>query len=113
MTSKSTTKPASNSTAERRDRASYAWGLCVSLVLTLASFALVHWHLPARSAVLELIAVLALVQVVAHFRFFLHLGLKRKREDLQLILFSAALLIIMVAGTIWVMSNLAVRMAMP
>jgi cytochrome o ubiquinol oxidase operon protein cyoD len=113
MTSKSATKPASNSTAERRDRASYVWGLCVALVLTLASFALVHWHLLARGAVLGVLAVLALVQVTVHFRFFLHLGLKRKREDLQLILFSAALLIIMVTGTIWVMSNLAMRMAMP
>jgi cytochrome o ubiquinol oxidase operon protein cyoD len=51
--------------------------------------------------------------MVVHFRFFLHIGFKEKREDLQLIVFSALLLLIMVAGTIWIMASLAVRMALP
>ncbi|WP_218154579.1 hypothetical protein [Nitrosomonas eutropha] len=46
---------------------------------------------------------------MVHFRFFLHLGLKRKREDLLSVLFSTSLLIIMVTGTIWIMANLAAR----
>ena len=55
----------------------------------------------------------ALVQMLVHFRFFLHIGFRQKREDLQLLLFSALLLTIVVAGTIWIMASLAQRMAMP
>lgn len=51
--------------------------------------------------------------VIVHFRFFLHISFSHKREDLQLILFSTVLLIIMVAGTIWIMGSLATRMAVP
>ena len=50
--------------------------------------------------------------MVVHFRFFLHIGFREHREDLQLILFSALLLFIMVAGTIWIMASLALRMGM-
>ncbi|OTP65282.1 Cytochrome O ubiquinol oxidase subunit IV [Caballeronia sordidicola] len=47
-----------------------------------------------------------------HFRFFLHISFSHQREDLQLILFSALLLGIMVAGTVWIMTSLAQRMGM-
>ena len=57
--------------------------------------------------------LVALAQMLVHFRFFLHVSLSQKREDLLLILFSAVLLTIMVAGTIWIMASLALRMAMP
>ena len=45
-------------------------------------------------------------------RHLLHIGFEKNRDDLLLILFSALLLIIMVAGTIWIMASLALRMAM-
>ncbi|HEY8229058.1 MAG TPA: hypothetical protein VIG31_01260 [Rhodanobacteraceae bacterium] len=51
--------------------------------------------------------------MIVHFRFFLHISFSHKREDLQLILFSTVLLIIMVAGTIWITASLATRMAVP
>ena len=58
-----------------------------------------------------MIAVFALVQIVVHLRYFLHIDLgKQKREDLQLILFSTFLLAIMAGGTIWIMANLQMRM---
>ncbi|NYT77214.1 cytochrome C oxidase subunit IV family protein [Alcaligenaceae bacterium] len=99
--------------AERRELLSYVWGVGLALLLTLVPFALVHWGMMAKSALYITIGVLALAQMVVHFRFFLHIGFTHKREDLQLILFSALLLFIMVAGTIWIMASLAVRMAMP
>ncbi|ABI58966.1 cytochrome o ubiquinol oxidase subunit IV [Nitrosomonas eutropha] len=95
---------------ERRDFMSYMWGFGLALGLTLVPFALVQWQAMARDPLLITIAVLALVQTVVHFRYFLHLDRKRKREDLLLVLFSTSLLIIMVAGTIWIMANLAERM---
>jgi cytochrome o ubiquinol oxidase operon protein cyoD len=60
-----------------------------------------------------IIGAFALAQILMHFRFFLHIGLRQKREDLQLLLFSALLLTIMVSGTIWIMASLAQRMKMP
>ncbi|MEO9079557.1 MAG: cytochrome C oxidase subunit IV family protein [Rhodanobacter sp.] len=92
---------------------SYVWGIGLALVLTLIPFALVKWIAVPRMALLITIGAFALVQLVVQFRFFLHIGFKQKREDLLLILFSAFLLFIMVAGTIWIMASLATRMAIP
>lgn len=98
---------------QAREFRSYVWGLGLALVLTLVPFGLVYSGAAPRSSVLIVIGVLAFVQMIVHFRFFLHIGFRQKREDLQLILFSALLLIIMVAGTIWIMASLAARMSMP
>jgi cytochrome o ubiquinol oxidase operon protein cyoD len=75
---------------------------------------LVHWF-PGihRLSLFLVIGAFALVQMLVHFRFFLHIGFRQNREDLQLLLFSALLLTIMVAGTVWIMASLAQRMAMP
>ncbi len=85
----------------------------MALVLTLVPFALVHSAAMHGSRLLILIGAFALVQIVVHFRFFLHISFRQKREDLQLILFSTLLLVIMVAGTIWIMASLAMRMSLP
>ncbi len=98
---------------ERRDFRSYVRGIGLALLLTLVPFALVRWAWIPRFPLLIAIGVFALVQMIVHFRFFLHIGFRQKREDLQLILFSTLLLIILVGGTIWIMGSLALRMAMP
>jgi cytochrome o ubiquinol oxidase operon protein cyoD len=98
---------------ERRDFRSYAWGITLALLLTLVPFALVHWVGVATFTLLIIIGAFALVQMIVHFRFFLHISFSEKREDLQLILFSTLVLIIMVGGTVWIMGSLALRMAMP
>lgn len=99
--------------AQRREFHSYVWGLGLALLLTVVPFALVQWTGIPRVYLLIVIGAFALAQVLVHFRFFLHIGFKQKREDLQLILFSALLLTIMVSGTIWIMVSLALRMAIP
>lgn len=98
---------------ERREFGSYVWGVGLALLLTVVPFALVHWTVIPRFPLLIVIGAFALVQMLVHFHFFLHIGFKHKREDLQLILFSAVVLFIMVAGTIWIMASLALRMALP
>jgi cytochrome o ubiquinol oxidase operon protein cyoD len=98
---------------ERWEFRSYVWGAGIALLLTVVPFALVHWGGLPRLPILIVIGVFALVQILVHFRCFLHISFAHKREDLQLILFSALLLTIMVAGTVWIMASLALRMAMP
>jgi cytochrome o ubiquinol oxidase operon protein cyoD len=107
-------EPADRKREERREFHSYVCGIGLALLLTVVPFALVQWF-PAipRFSLLILIGAFALVQMLVHFRFFLHIGFKQKREDLQLLLFSGLLLTIMVGGTIWIMASLALRMAMP
>ncbi len=70
----------------------------------------VRTDVPPKITMITL-GVCALLQLVVHLRFFLHIDLSRqKREDLQLILFSVMLLTIMAGGTIWIMVNLSMRM---
>lgn len=60
---------------------------------------------------LAIVFGLALVQMVVHFRFFLHVSLRKSaREDLQLILFSTLIVILMVSGTLVILFNLRERM---
>ena len=98
---------------ERREFHSYVWGIGLAVLLTLVPFALVYWAGVSRLALLVVIGTFAVLQIVIHFRFFLHIGFRQKREDLQLLLFSALLLLIMVTGTLWIMASLARRMNPP
>lgn len=98
---------------EKRERQSYRTGLAASILLTAVPFALVAIGAAGRDATLAVIALFALIQVVVQVRWFLHIDLSRqKREDLQLILFSTLLLILMAGGTVWVLADLGRRMTL-
>ena len=89
----------------------YLRGFGLALALTLVPFGLVYWAPLSRSMILLIIGLCAVAQVVVQFRYFLHIDLSRqKREDLQLILFTGLLLLIMTGGTVLIMANLAHRM---
>ncbi len=90
---------------------SYVYGFAFALILTGLAFGMVHWSVFPQFWLFCAIGALALLQMIVHFRFFLHIGFsEQKREDLQLILFSTLLLILMVGGTLWVLYNLSSRM---
>jgi cytochrome o ubiquinol oxidase operon protein cyoD len=90
---------------------SYAIGYGLALVLTGAAFASVRWQVLTGATTFAVVLVLALLQTLAHFRFFLHITLKKSaRDDLQLILFSALIVLLMVSGTLVVLFNLRSRM---
>lgn len=96
---------------QARELRSYFIGYGLALGLSVVPFAAVAWGgLPAATT-LWLIAAFALVQIVIHFRFFLHIDLGRQnREDLWLILFSVLLFVLMAGGTVWILFNLHMRM---
>lgn len=90
---------------------SYLIGLALALVLTAIPFALVAAHALSRGATVAVIAVAALVQVLVHLRFFLHLGLRRSApETLATVAFAAVLIGIMFGGTLWIMFDANRRM---
>lgn len=96
---------------KRSDIRSYAIGYCLALALTGVAFAAVHWPSFASTTTLAIVLGLALAQMVVHFRFFLHIGFRKSaRDDLQLILFSTLIVILMVSGTLIILFNLRARM---
>jgi cytochrome o ubiquinol oxidase operon protein cyoD len=96
---------------ERNEARLYRRGIVAAVLLTVVPFAVVWSGALPREASLAIIGVCALLQIVVQFRFFLHIDLGRQqREDLQLILFSALVLILVAGGTVWVLADLGARM---
>lgn len=96
---------------KRGEIRSYAIGYGLALALTGAAFATVRWPSFASTTTLAILFGLALVQMVVHFGFFLHISLRKSaRDDLQLILFSTLIVILMVSGTLVILFNLRARM---
>ncbi len=95
----------------RSELRSYIAGFFLAVLLTVPPFLLVAWHGASRPTLLWIIAGTAVAQIAVHFRFFLHINLaKSKRDDLQLILFSMLIVVLMVGGTLWILGNLRGRM---
>ncbi len=96
-------------------RARETWGYVVGLVLaallTAGAFAAVRWPTLFGVRTFAIVCVLGLLQAIAQFRFFLHIGIKRSaRDDLLLLLFSSLIIALMVSGTLVLMANLRSRM---
>jgi len=84
----------------------YQVGLVLALVLSAVPFGAVALGLLPASGLLWTIAICAIVQILVHFRCFLHIDLSSNhRHDLQLILFSVCIVILMAGGTLWVIGN--------
>ncbi|WP_274426011.1 cytochrome o ubiquinol oxidase subunit IV [Chelativorans sp. YIM 93263] len=89
----------------------YLVGLVLALMLTAFPFALVVWGSLPRMQILLVIAIAAVIQVLVHLRFFLHLDLTHTpRENLLAIAFAALLICIMMGGSFWIMFDLNHRM---
>ena len=91
--------------------ATYLVGFLLALVLTVIPFGLVYLKVLPPATTLIAIAAAALVQVLVHLRFFLHLDFKRTPvENLFALGFAALLIVIMVGGSLWIMYDLHYRM---
>lgn len=97
---------------EDHGRGTYIVGFILAVVLTAIPFLLVANHSLPPSSLMVVIAVTAVLQILVHLRFFLHLNLATTpRENLLAIAFTAVLLAIMVGGSLWIMIDLHHRMA--
>jgi cytochrome o ubiquinol oxidase operon protein cyoD len=93
-------------------RSSYIVGFVLAVVLTAIPFALVASHSLTKVQTILVIAAAAVLQILVHLRYFLHLNLTTTpRENLFAIAFTAVLIFLMVGGSIWVMLDLHMRMA--
>ena len=76
------------------------------MLFTLSSFGVVVLHMLTGRQAFYTVLGLGLVQMLVHFRFFLHIDLRRNsRPDLLLLLFSAMIVALMVGGTLVVLFN--------
>ena len=95
----------------RRERRRYVVGYGGSLVLTLVVFIIAYVFGIETPGVYLTIGVLGLAQLIVQLVYFLHIDRRRSsREDLDLVLFSTLVLLIIIVGTVWIMGNLSVRM---
>lgn len=110
-------QPIAKTNNHRSDVSSYAIGFSLSLVVTLVAYSLVRLHVTSGHAtfsdqsLLITLAVLAITQLVAQLIFFLRLNRETKpRLNVMLLLFAGLVVLIIVGGSIWIMSNLNYHM---
>lgn len=89
----------------------YVTGFGLSVLLTLAAYFLVTRHALIGDSLLFAIAGLALVQFVVQLIFFLHVDVESKpRFKLLVMVFMFLVVVIIVAGSLWIMNNLNYNM---
>ena len=83
---------------------SYCVGFAFSVVLTLIAF----WSaLHLGSYAPFVIVLLALLQLLVQLVYFLHLGSTKGDWNTGLLMFTSVIILILVGGTLWIMTNLA------
>lgn len=86
----------------------YMTGFLLSVILTAIPFWLVMGEvLDNKNATIPIILAFAAVQIIVHVIYFLHMDAKAEGGwTLMSFLFTATLLLIMLAGSIWIMFHL-------
>lgn len=89
----------------------YMTGFILSIILTAIPFWMVMDGGAAKSTILGVVVVTAIIQVLVHLYYFLHLSTSTdQRWNLVAIVFSAVVILIVVVGSIWIMWNLNYNM---
>ncbi|MEW6112687.1 MAG: cytochrome o ubiquinol oxidase subunit IV [Thermodesulfobacteriota bacterium] len=90
---------------------SYLTGFALSLILTAIPFALVMSGAWSFSVTLAAILCAGIVQILVHLHYFLHLDASSAaRWNVLALMFTLAIMVLFVGGTIWIMFNLYHRM---
>jgi cytochrome o ubiquinol oxidase operon protein cyoD len=90
----------------------YLVGFVLSVLLTAVPFWLVMGKvLPGPTITAAAVLLLAAVQVVVHMVYFLHLNAKVEQGwSLLALIFTTVLVVIMLAGSVWVMHHMNTNM---
>ena len=90
---------------------SYIIGFVLAVLFTLISFALVMVDQVPKKVAFVGLSIAALLQMLVHLRYFLHLDNSTgQRWNVVLLAFTAVLVFIFIGGTLWVMYTLNSRM---
>ena len=90
---------------------SYAIGFILAVILTVIPFKLVMDGSMDKGTILWIILGMAAVQILVHLKYFLHLDTSSdQRSNVIALLFTALILVIVVAGSLWIMHNLNANM---
>ena len=90
---------------------SYVIGFVLAVILTVIPFKLVMGGTLEASTTLAVILGLAVVQIVVHLIYFLHLdSSSEQRWNVMALAFPAPILPIVVAGSLWIMHNMNANM---
>ena len=82
-------------------------GLVMSFLLTVTAYRFVTHHVLSDTLLYLTVFGCCLSQVLIQFIFFLHLGLEDKHHWRTItFLFTVLVVLIIVGGTLWIMSNL-------
>ena len=89
----------------------YVTGFVLSVILTAIPFWLVMAKVLPASATVPIVLGFAAVQMLVHMVYFLHMNAKVEGGwSLLALLFTAVVVLIMLAGSIWVMYNMNTHM---
>jgi cytochrome o ubiquinol oxidase subunit IV len=92
--------------ARHGNPASYLIGFVLSVLLTGAAFALVWLRPAAPQRIFEAIVGAALVQMFVHLTSFLHLNRSStQRWNVVVLAFAALIIVILIGGSIWIITN--------
>ncbi|MDE1179810.1 cytochrome o ubiquinol oxidase subunit IV [Paraburkholderia sp.] len=90
---------------------SYMVGFILSVILTAGAFGLVMAGVLTGENALLAISGLALVQIVVHLVFFLHMNTSsEQRWNVLAFGFTVMTAVILIGGTLWVLHNVAMNM---
>ncbi|NLI28374.1 MAG: cytochrome o ubiquinol oxidase subunit IV [Acetobacter sp.] len=90
---------------------SYAIGFVLAVILTVAAFMIVSGHSFSPSGTILAISVLAIIQVIVHLHYFLHMSFAAGQKwNNGVFMFTVLFLFIMVVGTLFIMDNTAMHM---
>lgn len=90
---------------------SYLIGFVLSVVLTAIPFGVVMHPTFSKSTTLMIVLVTAIVQVLVHLKYFLHLDSSPEQRDSVLSWWFAVLVIVLLVGlSVWIMFSIHTAM---
>ena len=94
--------------AAHGSRRGYLTGFALSVLLTAIPFALVMTGVIADPRITAtIVTAMAVVQIVVHMIYFLHMNGKSENGwTMMALIFTAVIVVIVIAGSLWVMYNM-------
>lgn len=89
----------------------YILGFVFSVILTALAFLLVIGKVMPAATAIPVLALLALVQIVVHLTFFLHMNASsEQRWNVMAFGFTVLTAFILIVGSLWIMHNVSINM---